>query len=160
MLSSTIDDQLIKQVLTHAKTIAMVGVSSVKKEETSTIVRRKPSIIVMKYLQEFGYRVIPVNPFSAGKKIHGETIVAKLEDITIPVDIVDVFRPSQEAPIIAKQAVKIEAKVLWLQFGIQNPKAQEIAKSADVTCIQNRCIKQEYQRLFLKMSPVFPVLQS
>ena len=160
MFHSTLDDQLIKQVLTNAKTIAMVGVSSVKKEETSTIVRRRPSIIVMKYLQEFGYRVVPVNPFSVGKKIHGETIVAKLEDITIPVDIVDVFRPSQEAPIIAKQAVKIEAKVLWLQFGIQNSKAQEIAKLADITCIQNRCIKQDYQRLFLKTSPVFLVLLS
>jgi len=160
MVYSTIDDQLIRQTLTHAKTIAMVGVSSVKKVETSTIVRRRPSIIVMKYLQEFGYQVIPVNPFSAGKKIHGETVVAKLEDITIPVDIVDVFRPSKEAPIIAKQAVKIGAKVLWLQFGIQNLEAQEIAKSANVTCIVNRCIKQEYQRLFLKTSPVFPVLLS
>jgi len=159
MSNSTIDNQLIKQVLTQTKTIAMVGVSFIKKEETPANIKRKPSIIVMKYLQEFGYRVIPVNLFSEGKKIHGETIVAKLEDITIPVDIVDVFRPSKEAPIIAKQAVKIEAKVLWLQFGIQNPKAQEIAKSADITCIQNRCIKQEYQRLFLKMSPVFPVLQ-
>ena len=158
MVNSIIDNQLIKQVLTHAKTIAMIGVSLINKEETSTLIRRRPSIIVMKYLQEFGYRVIPVNPFSEGKTIHGETTVAKLEDITVPVDIVDVFRPSKEAPIIAKQAVKIEAKVLWLQFGIQNPKAQEIAKSADVTCIQNRCIKQEYQRLFLKTSPVFPVL--
>jgi|TARA_B100001964_G_scaffold92406_1_gene103700 hypothetical protein len=160
MIHSAIDDQLIKQVFTHAKTIAIVGVSSVKKEKTSTIVRRRPSIIVMKYLQEFGYRVVPVNPFSEGKKIHGETIVAKLEDITVPVDIVDVFRPSKEAFIIAKQAVKIEAKVLWLQFGIQNPKAQEIAKSEGITYIQNRCIKQEYQRLFLKTSPVFPVLLS
>ncbi len=160
MIHSAIDDQLIKQVFTHAKTIAIVGVSSVKKEKTSTIVRRRPSIIVMKYLQEFGYRVVPVNPFSEGKKIHGETIVAKLEDITVPVDIVDVFRPSKEAFIIAKQAVKIEAKVLWLQFGIQNPKAQEITKSEGITYIQNRCIKQEYQRLFLKTSPVFPVLLS
>ena len=160
MIYSAIDDQLIKQVFTHAKTIAIVGVSSVKKEKTSTIIRRKPSTIVMKYLQEFGYRVVPVNPFSEGKKIHGETIVAKLEDITVPVDIVDVFRPSKEAFIIAKQAVKIEAKVLWLQFGIQNPKAQEIAKSEGITYIQNRCIKQEYQRLFLKTSPVFPVLLS
>ena len=160
MIHSAIDDQLIKQVFTHAKTIAIVGVSSVKKEKTSTIIRRKPSTIVMKYLQEFGYRVVPVNPFSEGKKIHGETIVAKLEDITVPVDIVDVFRPSKEAFIIAKQAVKIEAKVLWLQFGIQNPKAQEIAKSEGITYIQNRCIKQEYQRLFLKTSPVFPVLLS
>ena len=160
MAHSTADDKLIKQTLTSAKTIAMVGVSSAKKEETSTKIRRRPSIIVMKYLQEFGYRVVPVNPFSEGKKIHGETIVAKLEDITVPVDIVDVFRPSKEAFIIAKQAVKIEAKVLWLQFGIQNPKAQEIAKSEGITYIQNRCIKQEYQRLFLKTSPVFPVLLS
>ena len=160
MTHSAKNEQLIKQILTSAKTIAMVGVSLIKKDEPSNNIRRRPSIIVMKYLQEFGYRVIPVNPFSSGKKIHGETIVAKLEDITIPVDIVDVFRPSQEAPIIAKQAVKIEAKVLWLQFGIQNSKAQEIAKLADITCIQNRCIKQDYQRLFLKTSPVFPVLLS
>ena len=68
MVNSTIDNQLIKQTLTHAKTIAMVGVSLIKNEETSTLIRRRPSIIVMKYLQEFGYRVIPVNPSSAGKK--------------------------------------------------------------------------------------------
>ena len=66
------EDQIIKETLTSAKTIAMVGVSSIKKEESSNI-KRRPSIIVMKYLQEFGYRVIPVNPFSAGKKIYGET---------------------------------------------------------------------------------------
>ena len=69
MVNSTIDNQLIKQALTNAKTIAMVGVSLIKKEETSTLIRRRPSIIVMKYLQEFGYRVIPVNPSAAGKKI-------------------------------------------------------------------------------------------
>ena len=159
MVNSTIDNQLIKQALTHAKTIAMVGVSLIKKEETSTLIRRRPSIIVMKYLQEFGYRVIPVNASSAGKTIYGETAVAKLEDITIPIDVVNVFRPSKEAPVFAKQAVKIKAKVLWLQFGIQNQKAQEIVESANITYIANRCIKQEYQRLFLKMSPVFPVLQ-
>ena len=159
MIHSTIDDKLIKQVLIQAKTIAMVGVSSVKKEETSTIVKRRPSIIVMKYLQEFGYRVIPVNPSAAGKKICGETAVDRLEDITIPIDVVNVFRPSKETPIFAEQTVKIGAKVLWLQFGIQNQKAQEIVELADVTYIANRCIKQEYQKLFLKMSPVFPVLQ-
>ena len=159
MVNSTIDKQLIKQALTHAKTIAMVGVSLIKKEETSTLIRRRPSIIVMKYLQEFGYRVIPVNPSSAGKKIYGETAVAKLEDIAIPIDVVNVFRPSKEAPIFAEQTVKIGAKVLWLQFGIQNQKAQEIVKLANITYIANRCIKQEYQKLFLKMSPVFPVLQ-
>ena len=159
MINSSIDNQLIKQALTQAKIIAMVGVSLVKKEETLTSIRRRPSIIVMKYLQEFGYRVIPVNPSSAGKKINGETAVAKLEDITIPIDVVNVFRPSKEAPIFAEQTVKIGAKVLWLQFGIQNQKAQEIVESANITYIANRCIKQEYQKLFLKMSPVFPVLQ-
>ena len=159
MFNSIIDNHLIKQALTNAKTIAMVGVSLIKKEETSTLIRRRPSIIVMKYLQEFGYRVIPVNPSSAGKKIYGETAVAKLENITIPIDVVNVFRPSKEAPIFAEQTVKIGAKVLWLQFGIQNQKAQEIVESANITYIANRCIKQEYQKLFLKMSPVFPVLQ-
>ena len=159
MVNSTIENKLFKQVLASTKTIAMVGVSSEKKEETSTIIRRRPSIIVMKYLQEFGYRVIPVNPSSAGKKIYGETAVAKLEDISIPVDVVNVFRPSKEVPIIAEQTVKIGAKVLWLQFGIQNQKAQEIVESANITYIANKCIKQEYQRLFLKVSPVFPVLQ-
>ena len=159
MINSTIDNQLIKHTLTYAKTIAMVGVSFNKKEETRTSIRRRPSIIVMKYLQEFGYRVVPVNPAAAGKKIYGEIVVAKLEDISIPIDIVNVFRPSKEAPIFAEQAVKIGAKVLWLQFGIENQKPQEIVESANITYIANRCIKQEYQRLFLKMSPVFPVLQ-
>ena len=159
MVYSTIDNLLIKQVLTHAKTIAMIGVSLINKEETSTLIRRRPSIIVMKYLQEFGYRVIPVNPSSAGKKIYGETVVAKLEDIAIPIDVVNVFRPSTEAPIFAEQTVKIGAKVLWLQYGVQNQKAQGIVESANITYIANRCIKQEYQKLFLKMSPVFPVLQ-
>ena len=159
MVSSTMDNQLIKQALTCAKTIAMVGVSLSKKEETPTFIRRRPSIILMKYLQAFGYRVIPVNPSSAGKKIYGEIAVAKLEDITIPVDVVNVFRPSKEVPILAEQTVKIGAKVLWLQFGIQNQKAQEIVEIANIPYIANKCIKQEYQRLFLKVSPVFPVLQ-
>ena len=68
-----------------------LALAQLKKGEVSTKIRRRPSIIVMKYLQEFGYRTIPVNPFSEGKKIHGETIVAKLEDITIPIDIVNGF---------------------------------------------------------------------
>ena len=159
MVDSTTNNQLLKQLLATTKTIAMVGVSLINKKETSNIIRRRPSIIVMKYLQEFGYRVIPINPSSVGKKINGETVFAKLDDITIPIDVVNVFRPSKEAPIFAEQTVKIGAKVLWLQFGIQNQKAQEIVESANITYIANRCIKQEYQRLFLKMSPVFPVLQ-
>ena len=152
------DDNLIKQTLDSAKTIAMVGASTVKEGEVLSKTRLKPSIIVMKYLLEFGYKVIPVNPISKGKKVHGETIVEKLEDVSTPIDIVNVFRPSKEAPEIAKQTVKIGAKVLWLQFGIQNSEAEKISNSAGITCIMNKCIKQEYQRLFLKSKPVFPVL--
>ena len=158
MINLTRDNKLIKQALTSAKTIAMVGVSSFKNEKTSASIRRRPSTIVMKYLQEFGYRVIPVNPFSVGKEINGEIAVAKLEDITIPIDIVNVFRPSKESPAIAKQTVKVGAKILWLQLGIKNNEAQEIVELAKITYISNRCIKQEYQRLFLKVNPVFPVL--
>ena len=153
------EDVLIKKTLTSAKTIAMIGVSSIKKEESINI-KRRPSIIVMKYLQEFGYRVIPVNPFSIGKEIYGETVVAQLEDITIPIDIVDVFRPSKEAPMIAKQSVKIGAKALWLQYGIQNQDAKKIIEKENMIYISNKCIKQEYQKLFLKMSPVFPALKT
>ncbi len=153
------EDALIKKTLESSKTIAMVGVSSIKKE-ISTNIRRRPSTIVMKYMQEFGYRVIPVNPFSAGEKVHGEVIVAKLNDIKIPVDIVDVFRPSNESPVIAQDAIKIGAKVFWLQYGIQNDEAKKIVESEKITYISNKCIKQEYQRLFLKVNPVFPALKN
>ena len=158
MVHAVIEDDLIKSALVSAKTIAMVGVSSIKKE-VSTSIKRRPSIIVMKYLQEFGYRVIPVNPFSVGKEIYGETVIAQLEDIKIPIDIVNVFRPSTEAPELARQAGKIKAKILWLQYGIQNDKAEQISKSKSITYIANKCIKQEYQSLFLKVSPVFPALK-
>ena len=160
MIHSAKNEQLIKQILTSAKTIAMVGLSSIKKDEPSNNIRRRPSIIVMKYLQEFGYRVIPVNPFSQGKKINNEIAVGKLEDIKMPIDIVNVFRPSTETPILAKQAVEIGAKVLWLQYGIQNKEAEKIVKSANITYVANKCIKQEYQKLFLKVNPVFPVLRT
>ena len=152
-------DELVKKALETTKTIAMVGVSSIRKE-ISTNIRRRPSTIVMKYMQEFGYRVIPVNPFSTGEKIHGETIIAKLSDIKIPIDIVDVLRPSKEAPMIAKEAVKVGTKVLWLQYGIQNNEAKKIVESKNISYVSNKCIKQEYQRLFLKVSPVFPALKS
>ena len=159
MSNFSLENKLVKKFLAESKTIAMVGVSSIKKDEKSNNIVRRPSIIVMKYMQEFGYKVIPVNPFSAGEKIHGETIVAKLNDIKIPVDIVDVFRPSKEAPKIAEEATKIGAKVFWLQYGIQNNEAKKIVESQNMTYIANKCIKQEYQRLFLKVNPVFPVLK-
>ena len=154
-----VEDGLIKKTLEESKTIAMVGVSSIKKE-ISTNIRRRPSTIVMKYMQEFGYKVIPVNPFSAGEKIHGETVVAKLNDIKIPVDIVDVFRPAKETPKIAEEAAKIGVKVFWLQYGIESEEAKKIVESKNITYVSNKCIKQEYQRLFLKVSPVFPALKN
>ena len=153
------DDQ-IKETLKTSKIIAMVGASVPKENEAVSKMRLKPSIIVMKYLIEFGYKVIPVNPFSVGKKVNGETIVEKLEDISSQIDIVNVFRPSKETPEIAKNAIKVGARTLWLQFGIQNKETEEISKSAGLNCIMNKCIKQEYQRLFLKVSPVFPALKN
>jgi hypothetical protein len=114
----------------------------------------------MKYMQEFGYKVIPVNPFSVGEKVHGETIVAKLSDIKIPIDIVDIFRPSKEAPIFAEETIRVGAKTFWLQYGIENEKAKKIVELKNISYISNKCIKQEYQRLFLKVSPVFPALKN
>ncbi len=154
-----VENEFIKKTLEVSKTIAMVGVSSIKKE-ISTSIRRRPSTIVMKYMQEFGYRVIPVNPFSAGEKLYGEIIVPKLEDIDIPIDIVDVFRPEKDAPELAMQTIKIKAKVLWLQYGIRSDEAKKIVESKNITYISNKCIKQEYQRLFLKVNPVFPALKN
>ena len=150
----------IKEILSNSKTIAMVGVSSEKKGEDRKNLKRKPANVVMKYMQDFGYKVIPVNPFAIGEIIHGETVVANLKEISVPIDIVDVFRPSKEAPGIAEQAINIETKVLWLQYGIQNEEAEKIVNTANIHYVANKCIKQEYQKLFQKMSPVFPVLKT
>ena len=140
----------IKEILLKYKTIAMVGVS---KDQT------KASTIVMKYMQKYGYKVIPVNPSAKGEKILGEEVFEKLEDIKIPIDIVDVFRPSSEAFGYAEDTIKIGAKVLWLQLGIRSAKAKEILESKNIDYIDNRCTKMEYQKIFLKMNPAFPVLQ-
>mgnify|MGYP006246068915 CR=1 FL=1 len=106
----------IETVLKNSKTIAMIGVSSLKKKEDPKNLKRKPSTIVMKYMQDFGYKVIPVNPFAKGEVINGETVIDDIENISIPIDIVDVFRPSNEAPGIAEKTKKIGSKVLWLQY--------------------------------------------
>ena len=153
------DDQ-IKKILSNSKIIAMVGVSSEKISEDPKNLKRKPANIVMKYMQGFGYRVIPVNPFAVGEKINGETVVEDLEKILENVHIVDVFRPSNETPGFAKQAIKIGAKTLWLQYGIQHEEAKKISQDAKVQYIENKCIKQEYQKLFEKSNPVFPVLRN
>ena len=122
--------------------------------------KRKPANIVMKYMQGFGYKVIPVNPFAVGEKINGEIVVESLEKISEKVDIVDIFRPSKETPNFAKETIKIGAKTLWLQYGIQHEEAKKISKDAKIQYIENKCIKQEYQKLFEKSNPVFPVLRS
>ena len=153
------DDQ-IKNILKNSKTIAMVGISSEKKGEDPKNLKRKPANVVMKYMQDFGYKVIPVNPFAVGEKIRGEIVVADLKNISEQIDIIDVFRPSREAPAIAEQAAKIGSKVLWLQYGIKNEEAEKIAEKANISFISDRCIKQEYQRLFEKANPVFPVLRN
>src|SRR6056300_839903 len=104
----------IKDILSKHKTIAMIGVSKDPK---------KPSTIVMKYMQKYGFKVIPVNPRAKGEKILGEEVFEKITDIKEPVGIVDVFRPSKEAYAIAEDTVKIGAKVLWLQLGIREEDA-------------------------------------
>ena len=139
----------IKEILSKNKTIAMIGVS---KDPT------KPSTIVMKYMQKYGYKVIPVNPKAKGEQILGEEVFGKLGEIKIPVDIVDVFRPSKETLEIAKDTVKIKAKVLWLQLGISNDEAKITVESNNIEYVENRCTKMEYQKIFLKKVQAFPVL--
>ena len=131
-------DQHIRGILRRVKTIAMVGASSNW---------NRPSFFAMKYLQDKGYRIIPVNPGAAGQEILGETAVAKLTDIAVPVDMVDVFRPSEAVPPIADEAIKIGAKVLWMQLGVRNDAAAAKAEAAGLTVVMNRCPKIEYGRL-------------
>ena len=139
----------IKDILSKYKTIAMIGVSN---DQT------KPSTIVMKYMQEYGYKVFPVNPSAKGQKILGEEVYAKITDIKENVDIVDVFRPSKEVLAIAEDTVKIDAKVLWLQLGIRDENAKELVEKNHIEYVENKCTKMEYQKYFLKVRQAFPVL--
>ncbi len=141
----------IKHILSKYKTIAMIGVSKDP---------RKPSTIVMKYMQKYGYKVIPVNPRAKGEKILGEKVFEKITDIKEPVDIIDVFRPSKEVFPIAEDAVKIGAKVLWLQLGIKDENAKELVEKNNIEYIENKCTKMEYQKHFLKIRQAFPVLSN
>ena len=139
----------IKNILSKYKSIAMVGVSKDLK---------KTSTIVMKYMQDYGFKVYPVNPSAKGDKILGEEVYAKITDINKNVDIVDVFRPSKEAYGIAEDAVKIGAKVLWLQLGIRDENAKKLVEENNMEYIENKCTKMEYQKYFLKVRQAFPVL--
>ena len=139
----------IKDILSKYKTIAMIGVS---KDPT------KVSTIVMKYMQKYGYKVIPVNPRAKGEKILGEDVYEKITDIKEPVDIVDVFRPSKEAFLIAEDTVKIGAKVLWLQLGIRDENAKKLMEKNNIDYVENKCTKMEYQKFFLGKRQAFPAL--
>ena len=140
----------IKEILSKYKKIAMIGVSN---DPT------KASTIVMKYMQKYGFKVFPVNPKAKGQKILGEEVFEKITDIKDQVEIIDVFRPSAEALDIARDTIKIEAKVLWLQLGIKNEEAKKLVQSKNIEYIENKCTKMEYQKYFLKMRQAFPVLQ-
>ncbi len=141
----------IKEILSKYKSIAMIGVSN---DPT------KASTIVMKYMQKYGFKVFPVNPKAKGQKILGEEVFEKITDIKDSVDIVDVFRPSKEALDIAKDAVSIKAKVLWLQLGIKSEEAKKVVEENNIEYVEDKCTKMEYQKHFLKVRQAFPVLQN
>ena len=129
---------MIRELLTSAKTIAVVGLSTQP---------WKAAHSVPASLKAAGYRVIPVHPSAA--EILGEKAYRSLLDIPEKVDIVDVFRPADEAPAIAEQAVRIKAGAIWLQLGIANDRAREIAEAGGLTYVEDRCIAVERSMLGL-----------
>ena len=138
----------IKDILSKHKTIAMIGVSKDPK---------KPSTIVMKYMQKYGFKVIPVNPRAKGEKILGEEVFEKITDIKEPVGIVDVFRPSKEAYAIAEDTVKIGAKVLWLQLGIRDEEAKKLMHKNNIDYIENKCTKMAVSYTHLTLPTILLV---
>jgi predicted CoA-binding protein len=131
-------DAYIRDILAGSRVIAMVGASA----NTS-----RPSYFAMKYLKQKGFTVIPVNPGQAGKEILGEKVHASLADIEQPVDIVDIFRASDAALGITQEAIRIGAKVVWMQLGVRNDAAAKLAEDAGLKVVMNRCPKIEYGRL-------------
>ena len=129
----------IKDILSNCKNIALVGASKDL---------NKTSTIVMKHLQNYGYKVYPVNPTITGQLILGERVYGKVSEIDGPVDIVDVFRPSDEAIEIVNDAIKINAKVLWLQLNIKNSQAKKIAEANSIIYVEDKCTKIEFEKHF------------
>lgn len=128
----------IASILQETRTIALVGASDNW---------RRPSYYVMKYLLKQGYSVLPVNPRLAGQHILGQQVFATLKDITLPIDMVDVFRPSEACPEIAEKAVAVGAKTLWLQIGVSSQEAFEIAASAGLNVVMDKCTKIEHTKI-------------
>ncbi|BCP64354.1 CoA-binding protein [Streptococcus parasuis] len=125
--------------LKEAKTIAVVGLSN--REETAAY--RVSSI-----MQDAGYRIVPVNPRSAGETILGETVYASLKDIPLSIDIVNVFRRSEFLPDVAREFIETDAKIFWAQLGLESQEAEEILRQAGRDqIVMNRCIKIEYQKM-------------
>jgi predicted CoA-binding protein len=131
-------DVYIRDILSRYRTIAMVGASPN---------RSRPSYFAMKYLKQKGFSVIPVNPRQVGREILGEKVYASLDEIPETVDIVDIFRSSDAALGITKDAIKIGAKVVWMQLGVRNDQAARLAEEAGLQVVMNRCPKIEYGRL-------------
>ena len=138
MEKQVIDDK-IKELFISSKVIALVGASNNKEKDSNK---------VMKFLQRAGYKVIPVNPTCINNFIHGEKVYGSLTDIEQKVDIVDVFRPSEEAEEIAKETIKVGANVLWLQLDIQSNKARDLVIKNKIYYISNKCTKIEFEKLF------------
>jgi predicted CoA-binding protein len=135
-------DEYIAGILAEGRTIAMVGASA----GTS-----RPSYFAMKYLLGKGYEVIPVNPNLAGKEIQGRRVYASLADLPGTVDIVDIFRTSEAALDVVRQAIalkeKLKPRVIWMQLGVRNDAAAAEAEAAGLKVVMNRCAKIEYGRL-------------
>jgi predicted CoA-binding protein len=133
------DDSYLRDILERVRTIAAVGISASE---------MRPSYFAMLYLQTKGYRVIPINPRYAGQEILGEKVLASLDELATPPDMVEVFRRSADAPPVVEDAIRIGAKVLWLQLGVRHDAAAARAAAAGLQVVQDRCPKIEYGRLF------------
>jgi uncharacterized protein len=131
-------DAYLRGVLAGVRVIAMVGASPHW---------NRPSYFAMKYLQDKGFRVIPVNPRAKGETILGEKVYGTLAEILDKVDMVDVFRNSAAAGPLVEEAIAIGAKVIWMQLGVRNDAAAARAEAAGLTVVMNRCPKIEYSRL-------------
>jgi predicted CoA-binding protein len=136
-------DDYLRGILDSVKTIAMVGAS----ENWN-----RPSYFAMKYLQGKDFRVIPVNPVAKASEILGEKVYKSLAETLDKIDMVDIFRRSEEAGPLVDQAIEIGAKVLWMQIGVVNPEAAAKAEAAGLKVVMNRCPKIEYSRLHGELS--------